>query len=158
MLQETLSLAMASDVAVIILMIAIFILYAVIRGTGLLHLLALSLPIAGFLYLVFPFKDTVISLFPEYLSSWGLLLIFLVFVLFALWALYRIIGPANGGKRAFQVVVTAVVLTLMIVFFSYHVVSLENLYNFGESFDAFFSSSTNFFWALTLALVALFVV
>lgn len=158
MLQETLSLAMASDVAVVILMIAIFILYAVIRGTGLLHLIALSLPIAGFLYSVFPYKDAVLSFVPEYLDPWGLVLVFVVFVLFALWSLYRIIGPANGGKGALQVVVTAVVLTLMIIFFSYHVISLENLYNFGESFDSFFSSTTNFFWALALALLALFVV
>jgi hypothetical protein len=154
MLEEMLSLAMAPDLAVVTVLLAVLIIYGVIQGTGVLLSVALALPIAGFLYQVFPYQLELASL-----SPWSPPVLFILLVLFTIWILQRTIGLASGSNRPIHIVITAVALTALLISFSYHVVLLpEGLYDFGNTFDAFFGSTTNFFWIVALALLTLFVV
>jgi len=148
-----LSLTPAADFAVVGILVALFILYAFWQGTGLLITIALSLPIAGFLFLIFPYKTQL-----EMLTPWAPLLLFIGLVVAALWVLQKTIGTASGSSRALHIVTTAITLTLLLITFSYHIVPIENIYNFGSTFDSLFAPATNFFWVVALAILALFVV
>jgi len=158
MFEETLSMAIAPDLAIFLLLAAILIIYAVVQGTGLLISVAIALPISAFLYSFFPYHAEMTTALPAMLQPWAAIILFIVFTLFILWVLQRTIGLANGSDRPIHIVATAIALTLLIVAFTYHVIPIEGIYDFGSAFDDFFESSATFFWIVALVLLAFFVV
>jgi len=157
-MENILSLAGATDTAILGVLVAIFIIYAVWKSTGLLISIVISLPIAGFIYKIFPYHSEVANFFSSSLAPWTALVLFILLTLITLWILQRTIGPASGNGRPIHIVTVAVALAVILISFSYHVVPIDGLYDFGGTFDTFFGSPTSFFWVLTLALLALFVV
>lgn len=149
--------ANASDFALAASLIAVFILYGAFRSTGMLLSIALSMPIAGFLFVIFPYHSEIASLIPV-LGAWSSLLLFGLFVLLTLWILQRTVGIASGSEHTVHIVTTAFALTAIIIAFLYHIVPLEEIHDFGLTFNMLFASTTNFFWIVILALLALFVV
>jgi len=157
-MENILSSSGMTDIAILGVLIALFIIYAVWRNTGLLLSVSIALPIAGFVYQIFPYHENVASFLPTALAPWASLVLFCLFLLFALWILQRTIGAAFGSGRPLHIVTTSVALAVLLISFSYHVVPIENIYDFGSSFDSFFGSINTFFWVVSLALLALFVV
>ncbi len=157
MFAELLNSAFATDVAIIVLLITIFTIYAALRGTGLLISLLISLPIAGFLYNIFPYNDQVQSLLPATFEPWTPFVTLFLFLILLMLILRRSVGSMHGSRRPIHIAITAVALTVLGISFSYHVVPIEHLYDFGATFDGFFESPSSFFWVMTLSLMALFV-
>lgn len=152
-MEQFLNISSTADVAILGILIALFIIYAVWQSTGLLLSLALSLPIAGFLFTAFPYHSELTSIAP-----WSPLVLFALLVLLTLWIFQRTVGIASGSGRPIHIVTTAIALAVLLISFSYHVVPLEGIYDFGSTFDSFFGSTTYFFWIVALAMLALFVV
>lgn len=158
MFTELLNSAFTTDVAVIVILIAIFVIYAVFRSTGLLISILLSLPIAGFLYNIFPYYTTVQSLLPKAFEPWVPFVILFLFIVPLMLVLHRSVGPVHGSRRPIHITITAVALTVVVISFSYHVIPIDSLYDFGATFDGFFESSQSLFWFVSVALLALLVV
>lgn len=150
--------ANASDFALAASLIAVFVLYGAFRSTGMLLSIALSMPIAGFLFVIFPYHTEIVSFMPAAFELWVPILLFGLFLLLTLWILQRTVGIASGSEHALHIVTTALALTAIIIAFLYHIVPLEEIHDFGSTFDMLFASTTNFFWIVILALLALFVV
>lgn len=153
LMEQFIQLGTAADIVVFGTLVGLFVVYAVWQHTGLLLSLALSLPIAGFLFLLFPYRLAL-----DAFSPWAPLGLFALFVLCTLWVFQRTVGIASGSGRPLHIVTTALALAVLLIAFSYHVVPLNGLYDFGSTFDSFFGSTTGFFWIVTLAMLALFVV
>lgn len=156
-MEQFLTSSSITDVAILGVLIALFIIYAAWQSTGMLLSIAIALPIAGMLYLFFPYLAEVQQLLPLP-DTWTQLIVFGIFLLAALWILQRTIGLASGSGRPLHIVTTAIALSVLLISFSYHVVPIEQLYDFGATFDGIFASTSHFFWILALALLALFVV
>ena len=157
-MEQLLSLGNVTDITILGVLVATFIIYAVWRNTGPLLSTAPALPIAGFVHQIFPYHNEVASFFPNAFVQWVPLVIFSLFLLLTLWILQRTIGSAFGSERPLHIVTTSVALAVLLISFSYQVVPLENIYDFGSTFDGFFGSPIIFFWIVALALLALFVV
>ena len=153
---EFLSSVAASDLAVIGIMIALFALYSWWQDTGVVILIAISMPIAGFFFNYFPYHDAFAEL--THLGSFSQILFFIVLLALSAWIVRRTVGIGIGGTRPIHVITTSLALAILIVSFSYHIIPIDGIYEFGPFFDSIFGSVTNFFWITALALLALFVV
>lgn len=156
-MEQFLTSSALTDVAILGVLIALFILYAAWQSTGILLSIAIALPIAGFLYSLFPYVPEVQGFLPVP-DTWANIFVFAIFLIASLWVLQRTIGFASGNGRPLHIVTTALALSALLIAFSYHIVPIDQLYNFGATFDAVFDSPSHFFWIVTLALLALFVV
>jgi hypothetical protein len=157
-MSELLSTAVVADAAVVAVLFAIFILYAVWQDMGALIVTAIALPVAAFLFGAFPYTESIAEWFPESLRDFTPLALFIVFLLLCVWIVRRTVGTGVGGKRALHVLAVSAALTAMVIAFTYHVVSVAPIYDFSPMFDSIFGSTTYFFWIIALALLALFVV
>ena len=145
-----------TDITIVAVIMTICVVYALWRDTGLLVSTALALPIAGFMYALFPYTESITALLP--LGTTGAsLLLFTLFVLLTLWIFQRTTGIASGSERPLHIVITATSLTTLLIGFAYHVVPIETLHDFGPTFDSLFASATHFFWIAAVALLALFI-
>ncbi|GEM_PF-3762271 len=148
MLDALLSSKMAPDLAIALLMASVFVIYGVVYGTGKLKSLFIALPISGFVFSAFPYTDYIPS-------DWAPLGVFLTILFITMWILGKTLGSASGNGRLIHIFATAISLTALLIFFAYHVVPVS--YVFGNSFDIIFASTTNFFWFIAVAIVAVFV-
>ncbi|PCI28308.1 hypothetical protein COB52_03855 [Candidatus Kaiserbacteria bacterium] len=148
MLDALLSSQMAPDLAIALLMVSVFVIYGVVYGTGKLKSLLIALPISGFVFSAFPYTESISS-------DWAPLGVFLIILFIAMWVLGKTLGSASGNGRLIHIFATAISLTALLIFFAHHVVPIN--YAFGNSFDIIFASTTNFFWIIAIAIVAVFV-
>ena len=138
-----------TDLAVVGTLLAIFILYSLWQGTERLLSLLLALPVAGFLYIIFPYQSWVTSFVPAEV-------VFLIFTLVILWIVKSAVGGFRGGNTPVHILGVSVVLTLLLIVFSYNIIPIEEFYDFKEPFDTFFESTKTLFWITVLALGVLF--
>ena len=146
-----------ADFAIAGLMLATCILYAAWRGTDLLLSIIISLLLAGFVYQSFPYHSVIASFFPSAFTPIVSIGLFIALVFIMLSILRRAIGVANGNNRPIHIFIISVVLTALLISFSYHIVPIAPLYDFGDIFDTLFESGASFFWIIAFALLSLFV-
>lgn len=152
------SFGAATDITITATLVAVCVVYSLWKNTGPLLSIALSLPIAGFFFTLFPYREEMLILISHSAAPWLSLVLFLLFLVLALWILQRIVGTPIGKDNTFHIITTSIALTILLIAFWYHIDSLEKIYDFGSPFDSLFGSSTNFFWITILAILALFVV
>ena len=153
---ELLSFAGATDLAIAGVLIALLIFYSWWRGTGSLVLTAIAMPLAGFFFTLFPYHSELNSISPLGTLTDPLFFIFLLVL--GVWVIRRTIGAGFGGTRPMHVIFTSFALTLLLITFSYHVVPIESVYDFGPLFDSIFGPEVHSFWISAIAMLALFVV
>tara|TARA_B100000745_G_scaffold292473_1_gene233349 strand:+ start:8013 stop:8486 length:474 start_codon:yes stop_codon:yes gene_type:complete len=156
-MEGLLSSSIAPDLAILILLTSVFIIYGIMEGSGILVSTIIAAPIAGLLYLIFPYHAELLAVMPSGLAAWVPLLLFGIFIWFTLWIQHRTVGIARGSGRPFYVVVVSTLLALLLISFTYHIVPIDSLYSFSSTFDTLFESTTSLFWILIIALFALFV-
>ncbi len=149
--------SIAPDLAVLILLASVFIVYGIMEGSGILVSTIFAVPVASLLYLIFPYHSAMLSLAPGSFAAWASVILFALFVWFSLWVQHRTVGIASGSGRPFYIVFGSSLLALLFISVTYHVVPIDGIYSFGSTFDSLFESTTSFFWILVLALLALFV-
>ena len=152
-MDQLLSSSTAPDLAIAILLLAPLVIYAAVQGAGLLVVIIHALLISGFLFLIFPYQQEIAAF-----SPWAPFVLFIALVVLSGLVLYRSVGPGSASHKPLHIAIAASALTLLLISFSYHVVPIEQFYDFGASFDQFFGSVHNFFWITALAILALFVV
>jgi len=146
-----------ADFAITGVLLATCILYAAWRGTDLLLSIIISLLLAGFVYQAFPYHSEIAALFSSTLAPLVSLVLFFFIVLIMLSILRRAIGVANGNGRPIHILIISIVVTTLLISFSYHVVPIDQLYDFGDMFDTLFESGASFFWIVAFALLSLFI-
>lgn len=144
----------AGGMAIVGIMLAASILYALWRGTALLAVLTVALPIAAFLYTVFPYDGIIRAVF----GSWTPLAAFLGLLALATWVVTQTLGSGFGGSRPMHILAVSVALTLSIVVIAHQILGLGELFGFNASLESFFSAPASLFWIIALGLVALFLV
>ncbi len=147
----------ASDLAIVGMLCAVLILVAVTRGgTGLLVLGGIALVLGGFITSIFPYTDTLATTL-GIPAVWGGMLVLLLATLGSVLLLRNTVGYGLGSSSPRAIIGTAVALTALVIAFSYHIVPLDVVYNFGAPFDAVFAPAAHFFWIVIAALVLFFI-
>ena len=149
---------MTTDIALVGILVALCILYAVWRDTDALLTLLLALPTAAFIYTIFPYHELLLGLAPGVPEYVLLLSLFVGFLLMVLWVFVRTFGSAHGGEGAMHIMSVSLILVLLLVTLSYHLTPAIDIYTFSASFDAFFEPEASLFWILiTILVMILFV-
>ena len=154
-MDQLIGAAASTDWAIVIALLVASAGYSYWKGTGFIISLILAMPIAGFLYTVFPYHEALANFVSPTFEP---IVLFFALLLAVLFIMHRTTGFAVGSDKPLHIAGASVILTIMLIGFSYHIVPIEQFYNFGPSFDAFFGSVANFFWVTTIAIFALFVV
>ncbi len=155
---ELLSNILSTDVAVLVAMVCVLVAYGAVFGTALVLRVIVALPIAAFLYGVFPYTHTLVEQFatlPEWLVPFVL---FALLVAVGVWALTRIVGDGYGNKRPVHILVVALVCTMLLLAIAHALLPIESLYTFGDQLHAFFASPATLFWGTAIGLLALFAI
>ena len=158
--REALSFIQAFSLDFIVIAITLFILFVFSMhfGKGAIITLIFSLYIGLLTYLHFPyieqflfFNETETQLF------FSNAIIFIAFVIISYIILGRVVYSDFSEKTHEQLLeagLLSAAATLLLLAFSYQVLPITTLYNFGEPVDALFESSTFFFLWLIIPLAA----
>ncbi len=137
------------DIIVLVLIFIIFLFYGIYFGRNRLISLVLAFYPAMFLYNLFPYLAKLIILHGDTLILLNKVIIFLIFlILFDIIISRFIFADSGGGSGHYlRLAGCSLALVILIVSFSYSIISLDSVYNFSPKIDALFTASgTSVFW------------
>lgn len=153
-------LASAKEFFMLIVVFAALLAYSVIRGNRALISLVLGLYIALLISLKFPYYDALYNLLARGEGTTPIItiIVFAVFTALGVLLFERLLPHDYGdiyegiGKK----VILAVLATILVMAYSYHVLPVTSIVNPGSAIAAIFSPPEYFFWLLLAPLVGLF--
>ncbi len=156
------ALAFLREFLVLIVVFGALLAYAVVRGRRALIALILGLYVALLISLKFPYHDAVFARAPGLSTTTLTILIFAVFTGVGAFLFERLLAeeyddePALAGiaKKA----MVAVLGTVLVMAYSYHVLPVTGLVDPGAAIGALFAPQEYFFWFLVIPFVGLFFV
>ena len=132
------------DVLVIGLLLIAFVIYGFMRGVKALSELALAIPIAAFVYTIFPYE-----------LGWGEPALFAIITIASAWVLNRDTSGLSDSKEFFKIMLAASGATALIVVVSAGMVDLSALYTFGPKVTAILASAKYKFYITAAALTSI---
>ncbi len=149
----------SSDIFVLVVLFIIFFVYALYFGKSRIISLILAFYPAQLLFQNFPFLNSLLFMKGESLLLLNKVLIFLVFwiVLDILIGRYVFQDSGYGSMHYARLAGYAVAMVIIVMIFSYSIVSLDVVHNFSPSIDVIFTGADRLFWWLLAPLALLFV-
>ncbi len=150
---------LTGDMVVLLILVAVFLGYGMYFGKQRLISFILAFYPAVILYKLFPFTG---KLLISSEGNWPVITEGLIFLGFFI-ALNLVIGryvyasyEYEAGSKFFRMLGLSLAAITLVLLFSYTVVSLDGIHNFGGSIDALFTGESKIFWLnlLPLALAA----
>ena len=132
------------DYLVLGVLFVIFALYGFVRGTKAGSELALSLPVAAFIYSIIPFQ-----------LEWGSPAIFSVLTLLSAWVLARETSGLDDDSDMHKVVLSAAGSVGLLLVISVTVVDFSELYTFGAPLIGILHNAQYIFYIAVASLVAI---
>ena len=117
----------------------------------------MSIYIAGFLYQNVPVDRLVLFSGSAGMATFSKMIIFGVIFAVVWWLVARtlLLSLGGGGRSLFVSGGLALAIVLLLLAYSYHLIALEPLYNFGPLFDRFLAPEQHFLWLLLAPLAVL---
>jgi hypothetical protein len=146
------------DAVVIVGLFILFFAYAMYFGRSRVISIILAFYPAQFLYEHFPFFDKLLLLKGESLLTLNKVVIFLLFFipLDIIIARYIFSESEYGSSKVFRIAGFSLAGVILVLLFTYSVVSLDSLYNFNSMIDNLFSSTNNIFYWNLVPIILLF--
>jgi hypothetical protein len=144
-------LPISMDLVVVVGLFIIFFSYAMYFGKSRIISAILAFYPAQFLYEHFPFLNKFLILKGDTLLTLNKVLIFLIFfvLLNIMIARYIFSESGYGSSKIFRVSGLAAAAVIVVMVFTYSVISLDSLYNFSGATDVlFFGTDKIFYWNL----------
>ncbi len=132
------------DYIVIGMVFVLLALYGFVRGTKALSELAISLPIAAFVYSIFPYD-----------LGWGEPAMFAIITIAIIWVVARYTSGLDDNKDFRKIAFAALGATLMLLVISFGTVDFTSLYNFGAKVSDTLAIATYKFYIIVAALIAI---
>lgn len=151
------------DAIVVITLVAALFFFGLRYGKGSIIALVLSLYVALLSYIHFPFKEQFLLFgvdeFRVFISNIVLFGLFTIIIYSVIRRVFYAEFPTRSRRRFTQAFLLSLGGTALLIAFSYHVLPITTVYDFGASIDALFAPSSFFFWWLIAPLVVfLFVI
>ena len=153
--------SLSVDVVIIIAVFVSLFGFAVVYGKRRIMTFIMSLYLTYGLFIVFPYANKLTGFVSEETFSPLTLGVSVFSVLF--FVIYIILNDiicaeftTEGVRRWVEAGTLSAVATALIFAFSYHVLPIEEIYNFGDQIDVLFSSEQSFFWWLAVPLLGIF--
>ncbi len=132
------------DVLVIGLLLIAFVIYGFMRGVKALSELALAIPIAAFVYTIFPYK-----------LGWGEPALFAIITVVSAWVLNRDTSGLSDNREIFKILLASSGATALVVVISAGIIDFSTLYTFGPKVTSILASATYKFYITAVSLVAI---
>ena len=149
-------------------LLIIFVLFGLFLGVGFQYgkrriiALIISLYIASFVYLQFPYIEKILSFDAGVFGVTAVVVsVFSVFFIVLYITVHRVVRasfPLRSGRRWLEAALLGIFSTTLVLALSYHVIPIEEIYDFSEPIDHLFESTEFFFWWLVAPLVILLTV
>jgi phage-related holin len=153
-------LGIMRELAVPLVIFIALLIYSVIRGQRALTSVLLSLYISLLVSLEFPYYDVVASKLTFMSGEAVRMLLFGVFTALGTILMEKILSRLLD-ETAFEGItkkaILAVLVTILLLSYSYHVLPLTKLIDPGSQMSALFGPKEYFFWWLTIPLIGLFI-
>lgn len=151
------------DAFVLVGLVVVLFFFGLRYDKGSIIALILSLYVALLAYIHFPFKEQILLFgandFQILVSNAILFSLFTIIIYTIINRVFYAEFPSRSGRRFTQAFLLALAGTALLIAFSYHVLPITSVYDFGASVDALFAPSSLFFWWLIAPLVVfLFVI
>jgi len=131
------------DLIFIALLFGVFMLYGLFRGVKALSELALALPIAAFIYALFPYE-----------LGWGEPALFGLITMASAWVLDRDTSGLDDGREFGKVALAAAAAAALLVVISAGTIDFSSLYVFGQQVAGILANATYKFYIAAGGLVA----
>jgi len=156
-------LALGKEFLVLIVVFAALLTYAVMRGRRALISFILGLYIALLISIKFPYYAAIHDLAggKGINDSISTIIVFTVFTLIGAFLFEKIISYEYGERPLESItkkVILAVLGTMLLMAYSYHVLPVTSIIDPGSAVSALFAPSQYFFWFLVTPLIGLFFV
>ncbi|MFA7216651.1 MAG: hypothetical protein WC095_01565 [Candidatus Paceibacterota bacterium] len=139
----------STDIIALLVLFIIFFSYSLYFGKNRIISLILAFYPALYLFSSFPFRDKLIFLQGDTMILINNIVLFLLFLVPLDIIIGRYISSIGyGGMKYLKITGYSLGLVVLVLIFSYSVVSLDSLYNFGSSVDNIFSNDYRFWLTL----------
>lgn len=139
---------LSSDIVILVLLFVFFFIYALYLGKGAIISLILAFYPAQFFYERFPFVDSAMLLKGDsliLLNKVGIFLLFLV-PLTILFGRYVFHDSGYGSMHYARMAGYALLCVVIVLIFSYSIISLDSIHNFSSQIDTLFTGSDRIFY------------
>lgn len=149
----------SSDIFILVAVFVIFFIYALSFGKNSIISLILAFYPTQLLYEHFPFMNSLLVLKGDWLLLLNKVLIFLVFLipLYILINRYVFHDSGYGGTHYARMIGYAAAMVIIVLIFSYSIISLDAIHNFSPSIDVLFTGTDRIFWWQLAPLAILFI-
>ena len=158
----SIALAILLEFLVLIVVFGALLAYAIVRGRRALIALILGLYVALLISLKFPYYDQIFSSAAGASTTMLTILVFAVFTGIGTFLFERLLADEYDDEPALSGVAkkatVALLGTVLVMAYSYHVLPVTALLDPGASVGALFAPEQYFFWFLIIPLVGLFFV
>ncbi|GEM_PF-4309711 len=131
------------DLVFLALLLGLFILYGLFRGIKALSEFALALPIAAFIYTMFPYD-----------LGWGEPALFAIITIVSAWVIARDTSGLDDGRQFAKVALAALGAMLLLVVISAGTIDFTSIYTFSGKIAEILTSNTYKFYIASAGLVA----
>lgn len=156
------ALAFLRDFLVLIVVFGALLAYAVVRGRRALIALILGLYVALLVSLKFPYYDAIFASMSGASTTMLTILVFAVFTGIGTFLFERLLADEYDDEPALSGIAkkasVAVLGTILVMAYSYHVLPVTALVDPGAAVGALFAPEQYFFWFLVIPLAGLFFV
>jgi len=120
----------------------------------------IALYIAGFVYQNVPVEKLTLFSGSPAMAVVSKIIIFVVLAAVVWWLVARtlLLSLGGGGTSLFVSIGLSAAIIVLLLTYSYHLIGLEPLYNFGSIFDTVFAPEANFLWLILAPLAVLLLV
>lgn len=157
---EALISTYAFDTLVILAIFALIAFYNSMRGTGISLIIAVAIPIASFLFFLFPYFTEVTNILtritPEYGEMVAKNLVFVALLAISLSLPRTIVNSGFNRRSLWRVIAISVITTVFILILILNTLDLEEFNLFSDTFKSVLTSNVSSFWIIIISLLALF--
>lgn len=148
-----------SDIFVLIILFALFFFYALYFGKNTVIATILAFYPAQYFYQNFPFMNSLLFMKGDSLLLLNKILIFLLFLipLVILLGRYVFHDSGYGSAHYMRSVGYALAMIILVLIFSYSIVSLDSIHSFSPTISTLFTGADRIFWWNLAPLALLFV-
>ena len=148
----------SSDIFILVILFIIFFAYAIYFGKNNIISLILAFYPAQLFYEHFPFINSLLVLKGDSLLILNKVLIFLLFLIpfSILIGRYIFKDSGYGSMHYVRIAGYAVAMVILVLIFSYSIISLDVFHNFSPSIDVLFTPGNHIFWWNLAPLLLLF--
>lgn len=163
-ISEMFGMVTSLPIDLLIIIVVFLVLFGVTTKYGKRNMMSviISLYLAYALFIVFPYADRLSEIINEEILSplmAGSIVFFVLFIIIYLIASRIICAEftTRGARRWLEAGILSAVTTTLLLAFSYHILPIEEIYDFGEQIDILFASEQYFFWWLVVPFLGIFI-